>query len=79
MIFLLVVFLLVVVFLAFFIGMNLSNLCTIWLFKTFTDVPVTLLVLIAFGSGIVVSLLLFIIASNKNKHKVNKKSLITDN
>jgi len=62
MIFLLVLFLLVVVFLAFFIGMNLTNLCTLWLFKTYTEVPVAILVLISFGAGIVFSLLLLLIS-----------------
>jgi len=62
MIALLILFLLVVVFLAFFIGMNLSNLCTLWIFKTYTEVPVAILVLIAFGAGIVFSLLLMLIS-----------------
>lgn len=54
----LVVFLLVIVFLAFFIGNNLSNVCSFWFFKTYTDLPVAVLVFIAFASGIVFSLIL---------------------
>lgn len=71
MIFTLIVFMLLSVFLAFFIGKNLSNLCTFWFFKTYTDLPVTVLVLIAFGAGIVFSLLLVLLtkfrSSSKNK------------
>lgn len=72
MIFTLIVFLLVVVFMAFFIGKNLTNVCTLWLFKTYTELPVAVLVLIAFGAGIVFSLLLVMI------HKF-KKSLAASN
>ena len=54
----LIIFLLLIVFFAFFIGKNLSNVCTFWLFKTYTDLPVVVLVFIAFGAGIVFSLLL---------------------
>lgn len=51
-----------VVFLAVFIGHNISNVCTFWFFKTYTDLPVTILVFIAFGSGIVLSLLCVLFA-----------------
>lgn len=50
---------------AFFIGKNLSNVCTLWLFKTYTQLPVAVLVLIAFGAGIVFSLLLLMISKFK--------------
>lgn len=83
MVFLLVLFLLVVVFLACFIGFNLSYTCTLWLFKTYENVHVAILVLIAFGAGIVFSLLLVLISKFKNslkpvvvedsKEKKNKK------
>lgn len=61
----LIVFLLVVVFMAFFFGKNLSNACNFWFFKSFTNVPVSVLVLIAFAVGIVFSILVFIIAKIK--------------
>lgn len=54
----LVLILLLIIFLAFFIGKNLTNLCTLWIFKTFTELPVSLLVLISFAAGIIFSLLL---------------------
>lgn len=62
MIFALIVFLLVVIFLAFFIGKNLSNVCNFWFFNSFENVPVAVLALIAFGVGIVFCILVFVIA-----------------
>lgn len=47
---------------AFFIGKNLTNVCTLWIIKTYTNLPVAVLVLIAFGAGIVFSLLLMMIS-----------------
>lgn len=61
----LIIFLLLIIFFAFFIGKNLSNVCTFWLFKTYTDLPVAVLVLIAFGAGIVFSILFALIAKFK--------------
>lgn len=61
----LIIFLLLIIFFAFFIGKNLSNVCTFWLFKTYTDLPVAVLVLIAFGAGIVFSILCVMIAKFK--------------
>lgn len=58
----LIILLLFVIFLAFFVGKNLGNLCTFWLFKTFENIPVAVLVLIAFGAGIVCSILFVLIA-----------------
>jgi len=67
MVFTLIVFLLVVVFLACFIGFNLNNICpSLWLFKNFTNINAAILVLIAFGAGIVFSLLLLMIAKFKS-------------
>ena len=76
MIFTLIVFIILVVFLAFFFGRNLSNLCTFWFFKTYTDLPIAVLVLIAFGVGIVFSLLLvvFVKLRSSSKNKSEKKS-----
>ena len=61
----LILILLLVVFMAFFIGMNLSNACTFWFFKTYTDLPVAVLALIAFGAGIVFALLFILVAKMK--------------
>ena len=58
----LILILLLVVFMAFFIGLNLSNLCTFWFFKTYTDLPVAVLALIAFGAGIIFALLFILVA-----------------
>jgi len=62
MIFALILFLAFVVFLAFFVGLNIGNVCTFWFFKTYTDVPAAVLVLIAFGAGIIVAILFMLIA-----------------
>lgn len=56
---------------AFFIGKNLQNVCSLWLFKSFENVPSAVLVLIAFAAGIVFCILLIII------YKL-KKSFIDD-
>ena len=61
----LILILLIVIFMAFFIGMNLSNLCTFWFFKTFTDLPVAVLTLIAFGAGIIFAMLFIFVAKMK--------------
>ncbi len=61
----LVLILLIVIFMAFFIGLNLSNVCTFWFFKTYTDLPVAVLALIAFGAGIIFALLFILVAKMK--------------
>ena len=58
----LILILLVCIFLAFFVGKNITNLCTFWLFKTYTDLSVTVIVFIAFAAGIIFSLLCYLIA-----------------
>jgi uncharacterized integral membrane protein len=58
----LIIILLVLIFLAFFIGKNLTNVCTLWLFKTYTDLSVMVVIFIAFAAGIVFSLLCYLIA-----------------
>ena len=64
-----------VVFLAFFVGNNISNACTFWFFKTYTDLPVTILVFIAFGAGIVLSLLcVFLARLRKSDEESVRKS-----
>lgn len=61
MIALLVIFLIFIVLLAFFIGNNLSNVCTFWFFHTYTDMPVLVLVFFSFAAGIIISILFIII------------------
>lgn len=61
MVFTLILFLLIVVFMAFFIGKNLQNVCVLWFFKTFENIPTSVLVLIAFAAGIVFCILLMLI------------------
>ena len=58
----LIIILLIILFLAFFVGKNLTNVCTFWLFKTYTDLSVTVIVFIAFAAGIVFSLLCYLVA-----------------
>lgn len=65
MIFTLILILAVAVFMAFFVGFNLSNTCNIWFFQNYTNIPVFVLVMIAFASGIVVSILFILIAKLK--------------
>ena len=58
----LIIILLIILFLAFFIGKNLSNVCTLWLFKTYTDKYVVVVIFVAFAAGIIFSLLCYLIA-----------------
>ncbi|NLC92667.1 MAG: phage holin family protein [Treponema sp.] len=67
MIFGLVLILFIVIFLAFFVGNNLSNVCTLWLFKTFDNMPVAMLVFISFAVGIVFSLVCVFIGYLRKK------------
>lgn len=73
MILFLIVFLLLVIFLSLFIGFNLSNTCSFWFFKTFSDLPVTVLFFIAFAAGMIFSILLVSI------YKFNKKTVSLKN
>ena len=61
----LILILLIIIFMAFFIGMNLANVCTFWFFKTFTNLPVSVLTLISFGAGIIFALLFILVAKMK--------------
>ena len=61
----LILILLIVIFMAFFIGMNLANVCSFWFFKTFTNLPVSVLALISFGAGIIFALLFIFVAKMK--------------
>ena len=58
----LIIILLILIFLAFFIGKNLSNVCTLWLFKTYTDKSIVVVIFVAFAAGIIFSLLCYLIA-----------------
>ena len=58
----LIIILLIILFLAFFIGKNLSNVCTLWLFRTYTDKSIVVVIFIAFAAGIIFSLLCYLIA-----------------
>lgn len=58
----LIIILLIILFLAFFIGKNLSNVCTLWLFKTYTDKSIVVVIFVAFAAGIIFSLLCYLIA-----------------
>lgn len=75
----LILLILVVIFLAFFIGLNISNSCTFWFFKTYTDVPVVTLAFIAFAAGVITALLVILIAklrtpTSNEKTPVKSKS-----
>ena len=70
----LILILLIIVFMAFFIGMNLSNVCTFWFFKTYTDLPVAVLTLIAFGAGkLLPAMLKYVLKKNLKKNREQKK------
>ncbi len=58
----LIIILLILIFLAFFIGKNLTNVCTLWLIKTYTDKSVVVVIFIAFAAGIIFSLLCYLVA-----------------
>lgn len=73
MVFSLILILLIIVFIALFVGFNLSNTCTLWLFKTFENLPVTVLAFIAFAAGIVVAILILSVAKIKRSSKSSDK------
>lgn len=74
----LILFLVIIVFLAFFVGKNLLNVCTIWFFKDFTDISVAMLVFVAFGAGIVFSLLLLFVSRMKKLFKSEEDASESD-
>lgn len=80
MIALLIIFLVIIVFLAIFIGYNLTNLSTFWFFHTYTDVPVLVLVFVSFAAGIVVSILFMLIGKilKMNKAAQTEKAVESD-
>lgn len=62
MIFALILVLIFIAFLACFIGFNAKYSCAFWFFKTYSEAPVAVLVLIAFGAGIIVAILFMLIS-----------------
>ena len=70
----LVLFILVFIFFALFIGKNLSNVCNFWLFKSFEQLPVAVLVLIAFAMGIAFAVLIFAIFKIKQSTTVDAET-----
>ena len=58
----LIIILLILIFLAFFIGKNLTNVCTHWIFKTYKDKSIVVVIFIAFAAGIIFSLLCYLVA-----------------
>lgn len=78
MVFSLILILLIIVFIALFVGFNLSNTCTLWLFKTFENLPVSVLVFVAFAAGIVVALLFLSVAKIKRSSKSADKEKEVD-
>lgn len=58
MVFVLICILVLVILIALFIGKNLDNTTAIWLFKTFEDTNVAVIVFTAFAVGIIFTLLL---------------------
>lgn len=77
MVFGLIVIIFLIVFVAFFIGKNIGHECTLWIFKTFENLPVSTLVLSAFAAGIVFTLicLLLIKINRPISRKKDIKSL----
>ncbi len=68
----LIVFLILVVFMAFFIGFNVEHSCSLWLFKSFESLPVSVLVLLSFAAGMVFSLLLLMIYKFRKSNTANE-------
>lgn len=78
MVFSLILILLIIIFIALFVGFNLSNTCTLWLFKTFENLPVSVLVFVAFAAGIVVAILFLSVAKIKRSSKSADKEKEVD-
>lgn len=57
----LILFLIFVIFLAFFIGHNIGNACAFWLFKDYASMSVLILVFGAFACGIIFSIIVMIV------------------
>ena len=70
----LVLFIIIFIFFALFIGKNLSNVCNFWLFKSFEHLSVSVLVLVAFAMGIAFSVLIFAIFKIRQSTKVDAET-----
>jgi len=70
----LILLIIVVVFLAFFIGKNLDFACALWPFESLGELPVSLIVLISFAAGVVFSLILVIFIKLNSSGKKKEKS-----
>lgn len=79
MVILLIIVLAITVFMAFFIGKNLDFTCSLWLFKTFENRPVTMVVLSSFAAGIVFTILCILIFKLVKALKSDDHSEITYN
>lgn len=53
----LIFIILIIIFIALFIGKNIGNLCNLWLFHTFENQQVSIMILIAFAAGIIFALI----------------------
>lgn len=74
MVFALILIIMIIVFVAFFIGKNIDYTCTLWLFKTFENKPVSVLILSAFAAGILFALIsLLLIKLNKSVNSMPEK------
>lgn len=67
----LIIFLLIIIFFALFIGNNLSNVGNFWFFHTFNNVSAVVLVLISFALGIAFSVAVFIIAKIRQSNHID--------
>ncbi len=72
----LIVLIALVIFLAFFVGKNLTSVAnTFWFFKTYTNISALVLVLVAFACGIIIAVLCLIICKLKaSKSSSSEKS-----
>lgn len=67
----LIVFLVVLAILAIFIGKNVHNTCSIWLFHQFNDISSVSVILFAFAVGILFSMFCFFISFLIRKDRKN--------
>lgn len=70
----LILILILVVLVAVLTGFNLSNVCTIWFFHTFTNIPVFAALLVSFILGVLVTLP-FTIGKGKAKFKSSENEV----
>ena len=68
---------LIIVFIAFLIGKNLENLCTVWFFSEFQDISVIVLIFVAFCAGVLTALL-FMLFAKVIKYSKQKNTATTE-